>query len=46
MKNLTMHLTNYSINKFAKNFIFNTDENAMDVGHKRNVKFVFEYLKE
>jgi len=45
MKNLTMHLTNYSINKFSKNFIFNTSEEAMNVGHKRNLKFVLSYLE-
>jgi tubulin polyglutamylase TTLL6/13 len=46
MKNLTMHLTNYAINKFSKKFVFNTSEDAMDVGHKRNIKFVLNYLKE
>jgi len=46
LKNLTMHLTNYAINKFSKNFVFNTSEDAMDVGHKRNIKFVMEYLEE
>jgi tubulin polyglutamylase TTLL6/13 len=40
-----MHLTNYAINKFSKNFVFNTSEEAMDVGHKRNIKFVMEFLK-
>jgi len=29
-----MHLTNYSINKHSKDFIFNTDTNAEDIGHK------------
>ena len=46
IKDLTMHLTNYAINKFSKNFVFNTSEEAMDVGHKRNIKFILNYLEE
>ena len=41
-----MHLTNYAINKFSKNFVFNTSEEEMDVGHKRNIKFVWQHLRD
>jgi len=41
-----MHLTNYSINKFSKNFVFNETSDQDDVGHKRSIKSVFKYLKE
>ena len=34
LDDLFMHLTNYSINKHSKDFIFNTDVNKEDVGHK------------
>jgi len=46
IKNLQMHLTNYAINKFSKNFVFNTSEEQMDVGHKRNIKFLMKHLKD
>jgi len=46
IKNLTMHLTNYAINKFSKKFVFNTSETQMDIGHKRNIKFILQYLKD
>lgn len=29
-----MHLTNYAINKFNENFVFNTEEASMGVGGK------------
>ena len=40
-----MHLTNYSINKNNKNFIFNNDKDVDDVGHKRSLSSVLEYLE-
>ena len=40
--NLMMHLTNYSINKHSKDFIFNTTAEDMNVGHKRSIKCVFD----
>lgn len=30
-----MHLTNYAINKDNENFVYNEDEENMNVGHKR-----------
>jgi tubulin polyglutamylase TTLL6/13 len=35
-----MHLTNYSINKDNKNFIFNEDSEKDDIGHKRSLTSV------
>jgi len=44
MKDTFVHLTNYAINKNNKNFVFNTDENNMDKGHKRSITSVYRYL--
>ena len=41
LENLTMHLTNYAINKFAENFEFNDDAEKDDVGHKRSLEAVY-----
>ena len=46
IKDTFMHLTNYSINKFSENFIFNESSDKDNVGHKRSIKPVFEYLKK
>jgi len=40
-----MHLTNYSINKHSKDFIFNENSENSDIGHKQSVKAVFDKLK-
>ena len=40
-----MHLTNYSINKNSPDFVFNTDNDAENVGHKQSVIAVFERLR-
>jgi len=32
-----MHLTNYSINKHSKDFIFNETADDMGIGHKRSI---------
>ena len=37
-----MHLTNYSINKFSKNFKFNENNEDENVGHKRSMKQLFD----
>lgn len=44
MKNLFIHLTNYAINKDSENFVFNTDSERTDVGHKRSLSFVWSYI--
>ena len=44
LDNKYMHLTNYSINKNSENFVFNSDENEADVGHKRSLRFVWNYI--
>ncbi|CAK66605.1 unnamed protein product (macronuclear) [Paramecium tetraurelia] len=43
---MCMHLTNYAINKDNPNFVFNTDEQQMDVGHKRSLSSVFKLLSQ
>eukprot|EP00826_Nyctotherus_ovalis_P036329 TRINITY_DN3211_c0_g1_i13.p1 TRINITY_DN3211_c0_g1~~TRINITY_DN3211_c0_g1_i13.p1 ORF type:complete len:565 (+),score=152.27 TRINITY_DN3211_c0_g1_i13:118-1812(+) len=44
MKNVYVHLTNYAINKRSENFVFNTDEDEADTGHKRSLSFVWSYI--
>ena len=39
-----MHLTNYAINKDSDDFVFNEDPNKDDVGHKRSLLAVFDYM--
>ncbi|CAD8073735.1 unnamed protein product [Paramecium sonneborni] len=46
LSSVTMHLTNYAINKRSKDFVFNDDTNKDDVGHKRSLSSVFKYLKD
>jgi len=46
LNNLFMHLTNYAINKNSENFVFNTDADKADVGHKRSLSFVWQYVDE
>lgn len=41
-----MHLTNYAINKDADGFIFNSDPNKDDVGHKRSIKAILKYVDD
>jgi len=36
-----MHLTNYAINKTSQKFIFNTNAEDNNIGHKRSLKAVF-----
>ncbi|CAD8180271.1 unnamed protein product [Paramecium octaurelia] len=43
---VTMHLTNYAINKRSKDFVFNNDTNKDDVGHKRSFTSVLKYLQD
>ena len=46
MNNMTMHLTNYAINKNAVGFTKNSAAVADFVGSKRSLKFVLRYLKK
>ena len=46
LKSNFMHLTNYSINKFSKNFEFNENIDNADTGHKRTMSSVLNNLKE
>ena len=41
LSDICMHLTNYAVNKDNPNFIFNSDANRMDIGHKRSLSSVF-----
>lgn len=45
MQDMCMHLTNYAINKNSSKFVFNEDPDADDVGHKRSLVSIFEYLQ-
>ncbi|CAD8092455.1 unnamed protein product [Paramecium sonneborni] len=45
LDDVCMHLTNYAINKDNPNFIFNEDDKKMDIGHKRSMTSVFEFLR-
>ena len=42
--NMCMHLTNYAINKDSEDFIFNEDPNKDDIGHKRSLRAIFQYM--
>lgn len=46
MYNMFMHLTNYAINKYSEDFIFNEEESADDVGHKRSLSAVLKQLED
>ena len=45
LNNLFMHLTNYAINKNSNKFVFNHNDKADGVGHKRSLKWTMEFLK-
>jgi hypothetical protein len=40
-----MHLTNYSINKYSEDFIFNSSAEDANKGHKRSIKSVFDQIR-
>ena len=44
LQNQYIHLTNYAINKFSKNFIYNSDANNTTVGHKRSLVFIWDHI--
>ena len=39
-----MHLTNYAINKEAETFYQNTHEEKADVGHKRSLSSILNFI--
>jgi len=41
-----MHLTNYAVNKFNPNFVFNEDAEVADVGHKRSLTSTMKMLQD
>ena len=41
-----IHLTNYAINKNSDKFVYNTDANKADVGHKRSLEFIWKYIDD
>ena len=45
MQDMCMHLTNYAINKNNPKFLFNEDPEIDDIGHKRSLGSVLNYLK-
>lgn len=44
IQNQYIHLTNYAINKKSKNFIFNSNAENSETGHKRSLSFVWNYI--
>ena len=44
LNNMQMHLTNYAINKESYGFIYNSDPNRDDVGHKKSMRAVFRHI--
>ena len=45
LKDNFVNLTNYAINKNSKNFIFNTSDRNMNIGHKRSLTSIYNLLK-
>lgn len=46
LNNLYMHLTNYAINKNSDNFVFNEGKEDDNIGHKRSISAVWDYLEK
>ena len=44
LSNVFMHLTNYSINKHHRGFIFNQKGEEADYGHKRNLQHIWDLI--
>jgi|TARA_B110001450_G_C17636756_1_gene487513 tubulin polyglutamylase TTLL6/13 len=44
LSNLYMHLTNYAINKFHKDYEKNKTSNSDDTGHKRSLTYTMKYI--
>jgi len=44
LKKQFMHLTNYAINKRNPKYIFNSNSQRMDVGHKRSLTSVLKLV--
>jgi tubulin polyglutamylase TTLL6/13 len=41
-----MHLTNYAVNKKNPKYIFNSNSQRMDVGHKRSLTSVLKLVEK
>ena len=41
-----MHLTNYAINKFHKDYEKNKTSVGDDIGHKRSLTYTMRYIEE
>lgn len=46
LKDTCMHLTNYAINKSNPNFLFNTNADLGNIGHKRSLISTLEYFSQ
>ena len=44
MKNMFMHLTNYSINKTSADFVHNEKADGSGEGHKKSLKQIYEEI--
>jgi|APSaa5957512535_1039671.scaffolds.fasta_scaffold30432_3 tubulin polyglutamylase TTLL6/13 len=44
MKNMFMHLTNYSINKASVDFVHNQKDDGTGDGHKRSLNQIYEEI--
>jgi tubulin polyglutamylase TTLL6/13 len=45
LSNVYMHLTNYAIQKTSNKYIFNSNSKKDNVGHKRSLTSVYEFLE-
>eukprot|EP00826_Nyctotherus_ovalis_P024154 TRINITY_DN1870_c0_g1_i6.p1 TRINITY_DN1870_c0_g1~~TRINITY_DN1870_c0_g1_i6.p1 ORF type:complete len:733 (-),score=155.94 TRINITY_DN1870_c0_g1_i6:130-2223(-) len=46
MEDMFVHLTNYAVNKFNDDYVFNESAENADVGHKRSLSFVWKYVDD
>ena len=44
MKNMFMHLTNYSINKTSADFVHNQKDDGTGDGHKKSLNQIYEEI--
>eukprot|EP00759_Apiculatamorpha_spiralis_P021324 PhF_6_TR26218/c0_g1_i4/m.37375/K16582/TTLL6_13; tubulin polyglutamylase TTLL6/13 len=46
IETMSMHLTNYAVNKLSDKYVFNEDEDKPDVGNKRNFAWFNQYVED